>query len=243
MLEQPDAFLLAAPVIFLGYAVYGLTGFGSTITALPLLAFFMPITTASPVMQVLDILAGFLVGVRGRKSADFAELARLAPFCAVGIVLGLMVFHYAPERALRLTLGVFLIAYSGWNFLRRAAGGPVSSRWAIPAGLSGGIFTALFGTGGPIYSVYLTRRLPDHRTFRASISLFILSIGVCRFSWFLSTGYYARTETLHLIIWCLPAMLCGLAFGSLLGGRVSRIKVLYAIWSVLAAAGLGLVIG
>jgi len=239
----PEAFFAAAPIVFLGYAVYGLTGFGSTITSLPLLALFLPLTVASPLMQIFDIFAGCLVGVRGRRSADFRELAKLVPWCAIGVAGGLVVFHYAPERALKLTLGLFLLAYSGWSFLHRASLGPVSAAWSIPAGFFGGIFTALFGTGGPIYSVYLSRRLPDHRRFRASISIFILSIGLCRFSWFVATGYYARGDTLMLAVWALPAMLGGLACGSLLTGRISRSAVLHIVWAILAAAGVRLVIG
>ena len=46
-----------------------------------------------------------------------------------------------------------------------------------------------------------------------------------------------------LAVWALPAMLGGLACGSLLTGRISRSAVLHIVWAILAAAGVRLVIG
>jgi len=42
--------------------------------------------------------------------------------------------------------------------------------WAMPAGLVGDTFSALFGTGGPIYTMYLSRRLDNSDEFRSTIS-------------------------------------------------------------------------
>ncbi|MBW8639075.1 sulfite exporter TauE/SafE family protein [Hoeflea sp. WL0058] len=240
-MSLPDGLLWAAPILVLAYAIYGLTGFGSTITGLPLLLFFQPITVASPVMQLFDIVAGLLVGVRSRKSAALGELARLLPFSAIGIAAGLVVFSYAPEYLLRLTLGFFLISYSAWCFLNRGSAPIVSSRWAILAGLSGGVFTALFGTGGPIYSIYLSRRLRDLAAFRASISIFVMTVGLCRLSWFVFEGYYFRGAMLTLLAYLFPCMLFGLFIGNALRGRVSAQTVLHVVWTMLLVAGLGLV--
>ena len=52
---------VAGGVVAIAYLVYGLTGFGSSIVAIPLLTQLVPLRTATPVMLVLDLVAGMLV--------------------------------------------------------------------------------------------------------------------------------------------------------------------------------------
>src|SRR5436305_8823485 len=88
----------AAFVVVLAYTVFGLTGFGSTIVAVPLLAHFFPIRFAVPMMLVFDLCAGLLLGLRNRREIDGRELLRLAPFIAVGMLLGITALVRAPEQ-------------------------------------------------------------------------------------------------------------------------------------------------
>ncbi|MEO7855253.1 MAG: sulfite exporter TauE/SafE family protein, partial [Rubrivivax sp.] len=50
--------LLAAAIIVLAYTVFGLSGFGAGIVALPLLAQFMPIRFGVPMLLLLDLCCG-----------------------------------------------------------------------------------------------------------------------------------------------------------------------------------------
>ncbi|MFL6676141.1 MAG: TSUP family transporter, partial [Massilia sp.] len=150
-----DTVALLALIVILAYAVFGLTGFGSSITAMPLLVQLIPLKMAVPMMLIFDLCAGLLMGLKNRRVVDRKELLRLVPFMLVGMVLGVVVLVKAPERLLLLTLGVFILAYSAWSLLFRPDVQPIGSRWSMPLGIAGGVFTALFGTGGPIYTIYL----------------------------------------------------------------------------------------
>lgn len=86
----PDAALAAAgAIILLAYTVYGLTGFGSSITAVPLLTQFLPLREVVPMMLLFDLTGGVLVGLRNRSQVQWREIGRMAPFMAAGMVLGL----------------------------------------------------------------------------------------------------------------------------------------------------------
>ena len=106
---MPDLPLLtvaaAALAVTLAYTVFGLTGFGAAIVGVPLLAHFFPIRFAVPMMLVFDLCAGLLLGLRNRRDVDRAELLRLAPFVALGMILGVTVLVRAPERWLLGVLG------------------------------------------------------------------------------------------------------------------------------------------
>lgn len=243
MIDLPLTTLLAAAaIVTLGYVVYGLTGFGSAIVAIPLLALFFPLRFAVPMMLVFDLFAGLLLGLKNRRQLSRPELLRLLPIIAVGMVSGVTLLVRAPERWLLVGLGAFLIAYAAWSLLSRVVPTPISRRWAFPAGLIGGAFTALYGTGGPIYTIYLARRLPDKAELRATIGVLIFCTALIRLVLFTGSGFYAQAGLLPLAFALLPCALFGYLLGSRLHARTSTQRAMQAVWTLLVVGGASLLL-
>lgn len=241
MIDLPWTTILAAgAIVTMGYTVYGVTGFGATIVALPLLAHFLSLRFAVPMMLVFDLGAGLLLGLKNRHLMARAELLRLLPFLAVGMVIGVTLLARAPERALLTVLGAFVLCYAGWSLLNRAPTALVSPRWAVPAGLVGGGFTALYGTGGPIYVIYLARRLADKSALRASIGVLIFGTACLRLVLFTGSGFYAQRGLLALAFALLPCALAGYLIGSHLHARLPAQRAAKAVWLLLIAGGASL---
>lgn len=241
MILPIDSIASVALIICMGYTVYGLTGFGSSITALPLLVLFMPLQLALPVMLMLDLAAGLMIGLRNRRSADLREFKRLMPFLLVGLALGVTVLVHAPEKLLQLVLGVFILAYSAWSLMATPGDQLISTRWSAVAGIGGGIFTALFGTGGPIYTIYLTGRVRDKLALRATISLVILSAGVTRLVVFSSVGLFGQRGLLPLVLLLFPCSWLGLFVGTQLHRRMQPKHAMKIVWAILILGGVNLV--
>jgi uncharacterized membrane protein YfcA len=138
-------------------------------------------------------------------------------------------------------LGVFVLAYSAWSLLWRPIVRPISGIWAAPLGLSGGVFTALFGTGGPIYTIYLTRRLPDKIVMRATISALIFLSAIARLVLFAGAGLYEQAHLPQLAILLLPCAMLGLYIGNHLHHRLPPHRVVQAVWAILIFGGSSLV--
>ncbi len=232
---------LVAGVIVLAYVVYGLTGFGSSITALPLLAFLVPLRTAVPLMLIFDLCVGVLMGMNNRKVIDRGEVRRIVPYMAIGMLGGVTLLVKAPERALLLLLGCFVLGYSAWSLLRRGTAAPLAARWAAPFGVFGGVFSALFGTGGPIYTIYLARRLADKSVLRATVSGLVFISALARLALFTGVGLYAQPHILPLAAVLLPAALLGLYAGNRLHLRLAPARVVQLVWAILIAGGAGLI--
>ena len=242
MIDLPTGTLLAAAaIVTLGYVVYGLTGFGSSIIAVPLLALFFPLRFAVPMMLVFDLLTGLLLGLRHRRDLSRPELLRLLPIVAVGMVAGVTLLVQVDERWLLLGLGSFVVAYAAWSLLSRAVPAPVSVRWAVPAGLLGGAFTALYGTGGPIYTIYLARRLSDKVVLRATIGVLIFCTALIRLVLFTGSGFYQQVGLLPLAFALLPCALIGYLIGSRLHARLSTRRAVQAVWVLLVGGGTSLI--
>jgi hypothetical protein len=235
-----DILLGSALIIVLAYAVFGLTGFGSSITAMPLLVHLIPLRTAVPMMLLFDICAGLLLGLRNRRAVDRKELLRMVPYMLAGMVVGVTLLVKAPERVLLLVLGIFVLAYSGWSLLFRQEFKPIATGWSLPFGTAGGIFTALFGTGGPIYTIYLARRLDDKLVLRATISSLIFLSALARLVLFAGAGLYAHDNVLLLAAFLLPCAMAGLYLGSHLHSRLPAQRVVQVVWGVLIVGGVSL---
>ena len=231
---------IAALIIVWAYIVYGLTGFGSSITALPLLVQFIPLREAVPLILVFDLFVGVLMGLNNRRVIDRGEVKRLLPFMLVGMVLGVTLLVSVPERALLILLGVFVLAYSAWSLVLRPEVKPLSSRWAGAFGTFGGVFTALFGTGGPIYTIYLARRLPDKTVLRATISGLLFLSALARLVLFTGAGLYAQPQVLPVAAVLLPCALLGLYLGNHLHHRLPQQRVVQLVWVILIVGGAGL---
>ena len=227
-------------IVLLAYTVYGITGFGASIVAIPLLAHVLPLRFAVPMMLVFDLFAGVLLGLKNRKHLDRAELLRLLPFLVVGMAIGATLLAQASDRWLFLLLGAFVLGYAGMNLLRRAKPTPISTSWAAPAGAVGGIFTALYGTGGPAYTMYLARRLPDKFVLRATIGILILITALIRLALFTGSGFYAQDGLLALAFALVPCALAGYLSGAKLHGRLPAERVAQAVWLLLLAGGASL---
>src|ERR1700693_4174871 len=109
-----DTAVLVGLIVILAYTVFGLTGFGSSITAMPLLVQLIPLHTGVAIMLIFDLAAGLLLGLKNWRVVERRELLRIVPMMLIGIAVGIVVLINAPERLLLLTLGVFILAYSAW---------------------------------------------------------------------------------------------------------------------------------
>lgn len=228
-------------IIMFAYAVFGLTGFGSSITAVPLLAHLVPLRIAVPMMLLFDLLAGSRIAVKNRSSVDFKELVHLAPFLLAGMVFGVTFLVNVPERWLLLILGLFVLTYSAWTLLFRKSQESIAPFWCVPFGAVGGMFTAMFGTGGPIYAIYLARRITDARTLRSSISTLIVFTAIVRLGLFAIAGLYAQSELLLLSALMLPCAMLGFVVGTRYHNRLPAERVVQIVWCILIFGGISLV--
>lgn len=227
-------------IVFAAYVVFGLTGFGSSIASAPFLVLLLPLEFTVTMMAVLDLFCGSLLALRARRDVAWRELARLAPWIALGMLAGVTLLVNAPERALLTLLALFVLGYLARSHLAAPSRAHLSRRWAIPFGTFGGVFTALYGTGGAILIVYFVRRLADARALRATMGMLILLVAIARVPLFAGAGLFGQPGLVTLCAILIPVGLLGLWIGSHLHHRLPPPRVMLAIHGVLLLGALNL---
>lgn len=240
MLLPVETIVWSGFIVTLAYIVYGLTGFGASLVAIPLLAHFFALRFAVPMMVIFDLTAGLIVGLRNQGAIDRKELRRIIPFMLLGVALGATVLVKAPDRWLLFALGSFLIVYPAWSLLFPATANGIAPGWSMPLGTIGGMFAATFGTGGPVFAIYLARRLPQKSVLRATLSSMVTLAGLSRLAVFVTAGLYVQQSLLLLAVGLLPCVLIGLMIGSRLHKALPAENIVKTIWLLLILAGASL---
>jgi hypothetical protein len=206
----------AAAILLAAYFIRGITGFGSGLIAVPLLALFLPLKFVVPLILLLDFTASIVIGGFNFKRVKWDEIGVLIPFGVVGVVLGTSLLVSLPPEPMLITLAGFVFVFAVRSILNIRSDKPISRGWAVPASLTGGTVGALFGTGGPPYVIYLTHRIHDKSDLRATFSALFFTEGITRIVSFLVAGLLMTTQVWIAYFAALPLILGALY----LGGRV-----------------------
>jgi hypothetical protein len=233
----------AATVLALAYFVRGISGFGSGLIAVPLLALRFPLPEVVPFMLIADFGASGLVGGLSFQRVDWAEIRRLLPATLIGVVLGTQLLVSLPPALLLTILGGFVLAFALRSLLLRQRGFTAASRhWAWPAALSGGAVSGLFGTGGPPYVIYLSHRINEKSTLRATLSALFFLEGLLRIATFLVTGLLTGMAVWQRALVAAPLIVAALYVGSHVHSRLSDRQMLRGVSLLLLGSGVSLLV-
>jgi uncharacterized protein len=233
---------LAIPTLAIAYIIFGIAGFGTALIAAPVLAQIMPVASIVPLLALLDCLAAIVNGVKLSDKIATREMMWLVPLMIAGSLVGAWLLLVIPPKPMMLALGIFVVGYALYALFTPAARVGLKQAFVVPFGLIGGVFSAMFGSGGFIYAMYLSRRLDDKDAMRATQSALIALSAFTRVVIFALAGIYADFKLLALALLLVPAMLIGLWLGHHITLRMTREQFLRVINIVLIATGTMLVI-
>lgn len=243
-----DAFAIGLPgcaVIFAtllcAYVIFGIAGFGSALIASPILALYIPIAKIVPLLALIDLCAAVVNVSRDARKADWTELRRLVPLMMIGSLIGAIILLTSQPDILLLALGVFVVGYSLYSLSGLKPERSFSRGAALPFGSVGGVFSALFGSGGFIYAIYLSGRIRDKNAMRITQTTLIGLSTLTRVVLFALAGVYLDTSLLWLALFLAPGMLIGITVGRRITLGMSREQFLKLINLVVLVSGLMLI--
>ena len=234
---SPWLILLAPVVIMLAYTVFGLSGFGSTVISVPILAHFLPVSYLVPLMALLDLVSASIMQVQGRKHVAKAEMKRLIPFMFLGFVVGATLLVGVPDKYLRIALGAFAVGVGVYSIFNPSVHGSISAWWSIPAGVVGGSVATVFGAGGPVYATYLGGRIKDKTELRATMSFLISISAFTRALVYVVSGLMLHAAIFAGLAVLAPFVWAGLRIGHRIHVGLTQPQMRRAIGGLLLVTG------
>jgi uncharacterized membrane protein YfcA len=239
---SPWLLLVAPAIIVVAYTVFGLSGFGSTVISVPVLAHFLPVSYLVPLMALLDLASAIFIGTTGREHVSRREMKRIIPGMFVGFVVGATLLVGVPDKYLRTALGLFAMGVGAYGIFNPSIHGRISAWWSLPAGVIGGAIATVFGAGGPIYATYLSGRLADKTEIRSTMSALISISAFTRAVIYAVTGLILHAAIFAGFALLAPFAWAGLKLGHRIHVGLTQEQMRRAVGCVLVLTGASLLV-
>jgi uncharacterized membrane protein YfcA len=236
------------PVAVLAVVLVGVSkaGFGGAtgLMATPLMALFVPPTTAAAIMLPLLIAMDGLALRAYWGKWEASVLKGLIPGALVGIALGWATFGLLDDAKVALLLGVFCIVFAAQALARqlrpkreRAPVRPLSGPfWGGVAGYTSFVSHA----GGPPLTAHMLALGLDKTTFQATTVVFYAAINAAKLPPYAALGLFEPSAWLTSLVLA-PAAPVGIWLGMKLHSMVSERWFSRIIIAALVATGAKLI--
>ncbi|MFW5739043.1 MAG: sulfite exporter TauE/SafE family protein [Myxococcota bacterium] len=246
-MEPADFLTLAVlfAVVIAAQIVETVAGFGATVIALAVGVQLVPIELLVVTLVLIGVVQSSWIVARGRMHVRMRLLfTRILPLCVLGLGVGNLLFHHVDAQLLKVVLGAFVVAFSGWRLWQLFTGRDIKALSpAVGAGLltAGGFFHGLFAAGGPLVVYYASRTIDERHAFRATLSSLWLILNIVLLTSYWAHGQLARPPV-SLAITLLPAVVVGVVVGEILHSRVNEILFRKVVQVLLFATGVCLLL-
>lgn len=225
-------------IVLVATGVRSTFGFGESLLAVPLLAFFMPVRQAAPLAVLLSITVATVILVQDWKKTHFRSAISLLLATCLGIPLGLLLLTAGDKDIVKIVLAVLLIAFAllsltGLNHwqLHSDHGG-----WLLGCGFFAGVLGGAFGMNGPPLVVYGALRRWPAPQFRATLQGYFLPASALCMLGYWRAGLWTHTVTHNYLI-SLPVLLPVIFLGRWINHRIHPERFLKFVYVGLILIG------
>jgi uncharacterized membrane protein YfcA len=212
-------------IVFVATLIRSAFGFGEALIAVPLLAFFIPLTIAAPLGVLVSITVAIIVVVQDWEKIHLRSAAWLVVSTLPGIPLGLLLLTSSHQALVKGVLALIIIGFAAYSLIGRVP--PElhhdSRAWLLMCGLCAGILGGAFGMNGPPLVVYGSMRRWSAQQFRATLQAYFLPASVIGMAGYLVTGLWVHAVTRYYLLslpFAIPAIWVGRWVNHRLAGEI-----------------------
>jgi uncharacterized protein len=216
-------------------------GFGEALVAVPLLAFLLPLTVATPLAVLLSVTVAAIVVLQDHPSIDLRSAAWLLVATLPGLPVGLLLLAAGHQAWLKAALGALILAFSLVSFSGRVPAHLRSDAlgWLLLCGFCAGVLGGAYGMNGPPLVICGAMRRWTPQQFRATLQAYFLPASLLGLFGYGAAGIWSHAVTRDYLLSlpvAVPAVFLGRAINRRLRGDSFQ-KYVYA-----GLAGIGLLL-
>lgn len=236
-----DLILIAIiAIIFTSAFVRSAFGFGDALIAMPLLALFISLNIATPLVGLCAVTYSILILYKEWRRIKYKDVIVLIISAFIGIPIGIYFLKESYETIMKLILGVFIVLFALFNMFKPKLFHLKNNKLAILFGLFSGILGGAYNTNGPPIVIYSALRKWEPQTFRASMQGYFLPTGFAIALSHYFSGLWTKEVLIDYAI-VLPFIILAVFLGGLLNKKMKKDSFNVYIFILLLIIGILLI--
>jgi hypothetical protein len=223
--------------LFLASFVRSTFGFGDALIAMPLLAFFINIKTAAPIVAFMSSIIAIYILIGNYKKIRFKAIWQLIIFSIIGIPIGILYLEGAAENLIKIILGIVLILFSTYKLFKPDLLNLNTDKYGWIAGSIAGILGGAYNTNGPPIIIYGSMRKWKPGEFRAILQGIFFPTNIFIVAGHGIAGNWTN-EILTTTLIALPFVIISTILGGILNKKISSERFVRFIYIMLIAIAL-----
>lgn len=218
-------------IIFAGFT-QGVTGFGFSLVAVPLLAFFLQVKEITPILIFLSIITNIMVMLSSKSQYKIKELIVLIAFGIIATPLGAYVLLVLNQQILKAIVGI-IISLTAIFMLKDYKLNIRHFKFSqAVTGICSGILNGSLSLSGPPIILYMSNQGAKKDELRGGFSLFALITNLFAISSMYFSGL-VNLKVVNYLYYFTPALVVGVFIGikvsKLLNEKIFKSVTLYLL--------------
>lgn len=216
-----EIYLFLGIIAFCAGFIQGLSGFGSVLLSLPLLAFFLDVKTAIPVVALFGVALTIFLVIQLRQHWEWKKIYPLCLGAVPGAPLGVWFLTRTDAQLIQWIVGAVLLAYALYSLFLKPAFRATGRVWAYISGFVAGCLGGAISAAGPPVIIYTSLQPWNKDQIKVTLQGFFLISGIVIVI-SQAMGGLVTESVLRYFLAALPPLLIGTWVGSLLYGRMKE---------------------
>jgi uncharacterized membrane protein YfcA len=185
------------------------TGFGTSTIMMPVLSLFIPIPIALLFVGIIHLCGDVWKVILFKTGFDWKIVLGFGLSGIITSFFGASLSLHVTGLPFKKILGVFLILYVIFLFLKREWALPKTHSTAVCGGLLSGLFAGFFGVGGAVRGAFLAAFNLPKEVYVFTSGLIALFIDVTRVTRYVWGGTRMEEGLLYSLVVCIPVSFVG----------------------------------
>jgi hypothetical protein len=206
-------------IIFVASFIQGLTAFGFSLLAVPMLVVFLSPKVVVPVMIIYSLLLNIYLFIEARKDVMLKRIIPLIICGIAGIPFGAWLLKALEPQVLKIIIGVAITFFAVLLILGFRREVKNEKRAFLPIGFISGILNGSISMSGPPVIIFFTNQGMSKNVFRANLIAYFLTLNIFSIPVFFLNGLMTGEVLTHSLYY-LPGLLAGAVAGNAMTHKV-----------------------
>ncbi|MCF7792821.1 MAG: sulfite exporter TauE/SafE family protein [Candidatus Cloacimonetes bacterium] len=208
-------------VFLISGMLQGLSGFGFSILAVPLITLIIPPRTAVPILMLYSIIINLVVLYSTRKSVDLKKIWILLAAGIVGLPFGAHLLVILDSSILKIFIGGVIIVFGLLLLMGYRKTLKHEKITMIPIGIFSGLLSGSISISGPPIIIFLANQDLGKHSFRGNLAIYFFLLNIFTIPVFWLNGLFTE-DVMHYSLRFLPGLLVGVILGNLFSHKVQE---------------------